>query len=284
MSNQTISVVIPTRNRAPYLKRTLDALLQDNYPYKEIIVVDGASTDGTLEVLESYGDLIRWISEPDKGEYDARNKGLLMATGELFRYLNDDDVPIPGAFAYAAQYFESHPDVDILFGQGDLYYARYGIEPILLRTPVCTNESITAKNFIRRSKPVPFSETAFFRRRVIERIGLFRLDYPGADGEYWLRSIKAGLRIEIVDEKFIRYYATDFHAMARKEKLMLLQEWQIAREYGDVFDVLYVTLAKILPGLAYIILRGPVHRLGIYPTKILAKRHLRKLKTKNFEG
>lgn len=273
MSNPIISVVIPTRNRAPYLKRTLDALLQDDYPDKEIIVCDGASTDGTTELLKGYGTSIRWISEPDKGEYDARNKGMGMATGELFRYLNDDDEPIHGAFAFAANYFQSHPEVDILFGQGDLVYTRYGVEPFLVPTPARTLDSITVKNFIQQRKPAPLSESAFFRRRVIEQVGLFSLDYIVADNEYWIRCAKAGLIMDICNKKFIRYYYSDVSAGVRgKGRKMMLGKLRIVLRHGNTYDFLYVFFTKALSLVVHNALSGILHCLGIYPTVIRTKR------------
>src|SRR5260221_187029 len=116
------SVVIPTRNRQVTLKRMLDMLLQDHYPDLEIIIVDGASTDGTVELIKSYGDKIsKWISEPDSGEYFAINKGIKLASGELLKIMSDDDVLRQGVFHKVADYFSSHPEVDIVFGQTEVW-------------------------------------------------------------------------------------------------------------------------------------------------------------------
>jgi len=275
MSNLTISAVIPTKNRVSLLKRTLDVLLQDDYPHKEIVVSDDASTDGTRELLESYGDAVRWVSEPNGGEYDSRNRGMSLASGEIFRYLSDDDVPVAGAFACAADHFDKHPETDLLFGQGDLYYTRYGLEPVLFEKRVCTAQSVTLRNFIRQAVPTPFSETAFFRRSVLDRVGPFRLDYPGADMEFWARIAKAGLRIAVTPEKFVDRYLSDLSVQVRLERAMALQGLRIAREHGTLSDWLYVAFAKVLPALVVMAARKPLHFLGIYPTKRRAAQLMR---------
>jgi glycosyltransferase involved in cell wall biosynthesis len=98
MSNLVkISVAVVTKNRAGSLKRLLDGVLREDYPNLEIVVVDGASTDGTVELLKSYGPAVRWISEPDNGEYFAWNKAVAMATGEILKPICDDDLLRPGA-------------------------------------------------------------------------------------------------------------------------------------------------------------------------------------------
>jgi glycosyltransferase involved in cell wall biosynthesis len=91
------SVVMPSFNTAQYLRETLESIVSQDYPDLEIIITDGRSTDGTLDILREYGDRIRWISEPDEGQCDAINKGFRMATGTLHDCCNaDDQVPLRG--------------------------------------------------------------------------------------------------------------------------------------------------------------------------------------------
>jgi glycosyltransferase involved in cell wall biosynthesis len=263
-----ISVVIPTHNRAPQLKRVLDALVRDECPHKEIIVCDGASTDGTVDLLRSYGQRVRWISEPDKGEYDARNKGLSMASGEVIKYMSDDDELLSGALSYAARYFHVHPDVDILFGQSIWFDARWGREPVICDTRIRTAESITVRNFIRQSKPIVNSESAFFRRRVVNRIGFFNLQYLGADYEYWVRAAKAGLKLAISDQLFVHYNLSDLSGVERKKITLLFNSLRIAREHGALSDVLYVALVVIPYRIAVRIVSAALHSIGLFPENV----------------
>lgn len=98
-----ISVVVPTFNSAAYLAATLESILAQDYPDLEVIVVDGASTDGTVDIIRRYaGRLASWVSEPDRGQCDAINKGFARATGELRCWTNADDLLEPGALRHAA--------------------------------------------------------------------------------------------------------------------------------------------------------------------------------------
>ena len=115
-----LSFVIPTRNQAQFLAQCIDGCIAQGIEDSEIIVVDGASTDHTRDVLKSYGDHIRWISEPDRGQSDAINKGVRMASGELIAWINSDDYyASPHAIRALLAAFDAERDVDIAFGNGD---------------------------------------------------------------------------------------------------------------------------------------------------------------------
>jgi glycosyltransferase involved in cell wall biosynthesis len=271
MEKPVVSVIIPTRNRAPWLKRTLDSLLQDDYPNKEIIVCDGASTDGTVDLLQSYHKAVRWTSAKDGGEYQARNNGLRMSTGDLFRYISDDVLAVPGAFSFAVQYLEAHPEIDVLFGQTETWYAAYGGKPVLLPAIHFDQRALSLRNLIRQTVPVPPSETAFFRRRVLDHIGFFDPSYPGADNEYWVRAAKAGLRLSVADRLFTRG-EMQYVWSTRKSLRTLMQQMHLAKRYGNWSDVLYVWSRRLLPGVARLAARDMLHLVGIYPTRAKMRR------------
>jgi len=151
-----------------------------DYPNLEHIVVDGGSRDGTVYLLRSYGDALRWVSEPDEGQTDALNKGFRMAYSEIIGWLNADDVYLPGALHEVARFFTEHPDVDWVYGdidwidaEGDILRVVHGQEfefgAALLANPV--NQ-----------------QACFFRRRVLEKVGYLRSDLNYImDYEFWLR-------------------------------------------------------------------------------------------------
>ncbi len=110
-----ISIVTPTFNMGRFIEHAILGVLQQGYPNVEHIVVDGGSTDQTLSILEKYPHL-EWISERDEGLYDALDKGLRMATGELIGWCNADDLYLPGTFNFVADYFAQNRDVDMIYG------------------------------------------------------------------------------------------------------------------------------------------------------------------------
>jgi len=112
-----VSIITPSFNQAPFLEATLNSVLDQDYPDIEYIVIDGGSTDGSVEILERYSSrLAYWVSEKDQGQTDAINKGFARATGDILAWLNSDDVLLPGAVAEAAAYLEAHPEAGMVYG------------------------------------------------------------------------------------------------------------------------------------------------------------------------
>jgi glycosyltransferase involved in cell wall biosynthesis len=112
-----MSIVIPSYNQRGFLERALDSLAQQGYSCLEVIVVDAGSSDGTVELLKSDSDVVtRWVSEPDRGQTQALNKGFDMATGQVFGWLNCDERYRPGALRLVGEAFAQDPNLEIVFG------------------------------------------------------------------------------------------------------------------------------------------------------------------------
>ena len=116
-----VSIVTPSYNQAAYLEATLRSVLDQDYPRIEYILVDGGSTDGSREIIERYaGRLAWWVSEPDRGQTDAINKGFAHAHGEVLAWLNSDDTYLPGAVTQAVASLQAHPAAGMVYGDANL--------------------------------------------------------------------------------------------------------------------------------------------------------------------
>ncbi len=117
-SNQPlVSIITPSLNQAAFIGAAIDSVLAQDYPQIEYLVVDGGSTDGTLEMLKRYGDRVRWVSEPDAGQSNAIDKGIRLMRGQVLAWLNADDIYLPGAVTRAVAAFAEDPDRALIYGQ-----------------------------------------------------------------------------------------------------------------------------------------------------------------------
>jgi glycosyltransferase involved in cell wall biosynthesis len=112
-----ISIITPSFNQGQFIEETIQSVLNQDHPDLEYIVIDGGSTDNTLDILRKYNDSILWMSEPDRGQVDAINKGLRRATGEIVAFLNSDDLYEPGALWAVSEYAVDHPEAMLITGQ-----------------------------------------------------------------------------------------------------------------------------------------------------------------------
>ena len=187
----TISIVTPCLNAAATIGRTLDSVASQSYPGIEHIVVDGGSTDGTLEILAQFPG-VKVISEPDEGLSDAVNKGIALSTGELVGWLNADDWYLPGALAAVAEAAEANPGAEWFTGGC----------PIVDGKGNKIRGGVTAyKNFLlgRYSFPLYLSQNfiscpaTFIRASALEAVGPLRLDYSySMDYDLFLRLARRG--------------------------------------------------------------------------------------------
>lgn len=117
MSNLKFSIVTPSFNQAAYIEATIRSVLEQDYQHVEYIIIDGASLDGSVDVIKKYEKkLAAWISEEDNGQTDALNKGFHLATGDIFAWINSDDTYEPGTFKAVAEFFERNPEIGMVYG------------------------------------------------------------------------------------------------------------------------------------------------------------------------
>jgi len=195
----SVSIITPSYNQGRYLERTIRSVLaqrsaEPGFPGRfEYLVMDGASGDESVGILKRYSAELQWVSEKDQGQADAVNKGLARATGEIIGWLNSDDIFYPGAVAAAAGFLERHPEIDVVYGNGN-----HIDEHDRVIEPYPTEEW----DFERLKERCFLCQPAvFFRRRVVERFGPLGAHWRYAlDYEYWLRLGKNGARFAHIGE------------------------------------------------------------------------------------
>ncbi len=188
-----VSIVTPSFNQARFLDRTIQSVLGQDYPHIDYVVIDGGSTDGSVDILRRYGDRLRWRSGPDRGQSDAINRGFAGCDGTIHAYLNSDDVLRPGAIRTVVEHFRRHPDWDLVYGKalhidaddqvlGDYPTAAFDRARLLENCFIC-------------------QPAAFWRAGLARRVGPFDAAMHYAmDLDYWLRAANAGGRLAHVPE------------------------------------------------------------------------------------
>jgi len=156
--NLKLSIITPSYNQCQFIEQTIESVLNQDYKNFEHIIVDGDSTDDTIEVLKKYKHLI-WSSEKDKGQGNAINKGFAKSTGQIFAWLNSDDYFEQNIFSLVTKYFEDHKDCDFLYG--DITYVGKMNNNILQ----INGEEITFENLL--SNPDLIRQPSFFWRKNI---------------------------------------------------------------------------------------------------------------------
>ena len=177
-----VSIVTPSFNQARFLERTIQSVLNQDYPHIEYMVIDGGSTDGSQAIIKKYADkLAYWVSEKDLGQTDAINKGFARAKGDILAWLNSDDTYNPGAVSEAAAYLKANPDVGLVYGDGNFIDEN---DEIIGKFPARQ----TSYQLLRQGYVHVTQQSAFFRKRTWDKVGpLDPTFYFAMDYDLWVR-------------------------------------------------------------------------------------------------
>ena len=230
--NIDISIVTPSFNMLPYLKRACASVADqaDKGIHIEHLVMDNVSGDGTVEWLrDNPHPHLRGLSEKDNGMYDAINKGLKLAKGNILAYLNCDEQYLPGTLAYVKDYFEMNPAVDMIFGdlllirpEGSLIAFRKGYHPRWY--------------YILASHLYVLSTTMFFRKKILEKGFFFDTRYRAAgDMDFVVRVLRGGYRAKHIKRYFAAFtmtgknLSTDKGAIRERKELLSSAPFQVRK-------------------------------------------------------
>lgn len=231
-----ISVVIPSFNKVKYISKTIESILNQNYPSLEIIIMDGISTDGTLKIIEKfakrYPAIIRFQSKKDKGQWDAINKGFKLAKGKILTYINADDEYLPGAFSEIERLYKTNIDSFWFAGRGrvidsnGLRIARWSTfyKDILLM--LNTRYSLLVTNYLMQP-------SVFITRQAWKRFGPFIghnnfvLEY-----DFWIKISK--FKMPVVTNRYLSSFRIEPGTIsASSSKDLLGQDEKIIKKYTN---------------------------------------------------
>lgn len=222
-----VSVVTPSYNQAQFLEDTILSVLNQDYPNLEYIIIDGGSTDGSVDIIRKYEDrLAYWVSQRDQGQADAINKGWRRAQGEIVAWLNSDDTYLPGAVSTAVDYLRGQPQVDMVYGylntideSGKVIWTTKPPMHIHLDTLIDRTDLI--------GQP-----TVFLRKRVLDQVGMLdaSLHYC-MDCDLWIR-IGMNLTICGIPSVIANFRAQPASKSDQIPLDMIMERYLIAKKYG----------------------------------------------------
>ena len=194
-----ISIVTPSFNQGGFLEETIASVLDQRYEPLEYLVIDGGSTDDTVDLIRSYEDeLTYWVSEKDRGQVHAINKGLAKITGDIFGFINSDDVYLPGTLSTVGKYFAEHPDCEWLCGDTLMFGEGHATE--LIRAVVPKSAAHCLSWAYKAPQP-----GHFWRRELVQKFG-FDEKWPyDFDHDMYVRALLAGHSCEYIPLPFAGY-------------------------------------------------------------------------------
>lgn len=218
--NPRITVITPSYNQGHFIEETICSVVSQNYSNLEYFIIDGGSSDETVEIIKKYESRITyWVSEPDRGQTHAINKGLARATGDIIAYINSDDYYLPGTFHEVARYFQEYPETDLLHGRCQ-YVDETGKKIGEQFGDIQTFEEVLDLWSIWWKNRQFVQPEVFWSRRIFDRIGFFNESlYYVMDYEYWLRIIQVGGIINQLDQEISCFRFTSNQKSNYSEKV-----------------------------------------------------------------
>jgi glycosyltransferase involved in cell wall biosynthesis len=227
-STPLVSIVTPSYNTGRYIGSAVESVLTQSYGNIEYLVMDGGSTDNTISELKRFGPRLNWVSERDRGQSDALNKGFLKAKGQIFGWLNSDDTYAPGAVAAAVEFLWSNPDVAAVYGDANFTDAHGNfIAKCVHVEPYNQHRLLHYTDFI-------VQPTVFFRRSAFEAVGGIDTGLHWCmDYDLWLKMAVKGLKIAYLPKHLANFRWLADNKTATGDWGRLREIEQVVARYAD---------------------------------------------------
>lgn len=244
-----VSIITVCYNRKETIAKAIESVINQDYPNIEYIVIDGYSTDGTKEIIQSYSDKItRYRSEPDSGMYDAINKGLQLATGDIIGLMHSDDEFYDSTVvSKIVNAFKNAPDTDGLYGNG-IYVSNDSEEKVV------RNRIGGAYDFEKiKSGWLPLHPTVYLKKSLIEKHGFYNLDFKiASDTEFLLRYLfKHKINMVYLDEYVVKMRMGGLSTNYKRAFEVLYEDYRIYK-YHQLPAMQTVFLKKLNALVQYI--------------------------------
>jgi glycosyltransferase involved in cell wall biosynthesis len=278
-----VSIIIPAYNAAAYVVEAIDSVLAQDYPHKEIVVVNDGSKDNTLEILRGYGDRIRIVDQANAGPPKARNAALAAVQGEFVAFLDADDIWLPGKLSAQVAHFQAHPDVGTVFTTWHVWPAD---ADGVFRIPQVAKAPQVGVGVVPKNSGWMYTRllmecellttTVMMRASLIREIGGFDIElYNGDDYDFWLRASRVA-KIDQLD-CVGAYYRVVQGSVSRKarpvnDELVVIDKalgrWGLTSPHGESLDAAVMRQHRedliIQFGYAHLVLGDPRVALGNY--------------------
>lgn len=245
-----ITIITVCFNRKTTIEKAIKSVLEQNYQDIEYIIIDGNSTDGTKEIIESYRDRIsKYISEPDKGMYDAINKGLKLATGDVIGLMHsDDEFYDKKAISRIAARFDHEPTIDGVYGDG-VYVSNDKSERLI-------RDRIGGIFSLKKVKAgwLPLHPTVYLKKNIIDKHGLYNLDYKiASDTEFLLRYLyKYKIKMSYINAYIVKMRMGGMSTSVKRAFEVLYEDYKIYKFHG-LTAIRVVFLKKTIALRQYIV-------------------------------
>ncbi|CAN5604696.1 glycosyltransferase family 2 protein [soil metagenome] len=231
-----VSIITPSYNQAEFLEATILSVLNQDYPNIEYMIMDGGSTDHSVEIIRKYADrLAHWESGRDGGQANAVNKGLQRATGSLLGWINSDDVYLPGAISRIVQTFQAAPEIDVVYGQVN----RMDYTGKVVPTPVLPKDTIDISKATVINENLVNQPGSFWRRAIMEKVGLLNESLHYAmDHDYWIRLTLAGAQFRrIPDPPLVNFRLSAHSKTVSQQHKMALEHLKLLNQLAQDPDL-----------------------------------------------